>query len=409
MAPYYGDIKGNTANPSQFFISRRSQLYSFDVFSESSNNYAILIFGPSGTGKSFLIQTMAANYMAEDAVTVITEVGHSYENSTRLLKGRYVDLNDHDNDISFNPFLNLSNNEISSEELINCTNIFQFMVSPKEPLSEDKIGYLSSAIRKVADDYGNEGTVEKLMSILKSDGHGGLADRLYNYSLKGMYGSLCDSGKKSFSLDNNLTAIALPPVEKIGETLLTFEYMVIFSKITSIVYSKKYYDKRKFITYDEYHNVKDNPYLSPMISKQFRQYRRYFASVVIGTQSIEDVYCNEYSKVLADSASYQIIFQQNSASIDRLRSEHKLDLCNDAIEKLFRSIGGQKGFYSEFIVITPNGSTLLRHIGSPFEKVLFGSEASEVMRIDELEKSGLSLADAVSKLVEEEKMKRMKL
>jgi type IV secretory pathway VirB4 component len=221
-----------------------------------------------------------------------------------------------------------------------------------------------------------------------------------------MYGSLCDSRKKSFSLDNNLTAIALPPVEKIGETLLTFEYMVIFSKITSIVYSKKYYNKRKFITYDEYHNVKDNPYLSPMISKQFRQYRRYFASVVIGTQSIEDVHCNEYSKVLADSASYQIVFQQNSASIDRLKNEHKLNLSNEAIEKLFRSIGGQKGAYSEFIVITPHGNTLLRHIGSPFEKVLFGSEANEVIKIEKLEKSGMALSEAVMKLVDEEKKRR---
>ncbi len=404
MAPYYGDLKGNTNKPSQFFISRRSQEYSFDVFSENSNDYAVIIFGPPGTGKSFLIQTMAASYLAEDAIAVITEVGHSYENSTRLLKGRYIDFNKN-NDISFNPFLNLESGIISNYELLNFTNLFQFMVSPKEQLGEDKIGYLSKAIRKVADDFGNKGNIEKVMSALRSEKHKDLADCLYNYSLKGMYGNLCDPGKKSFSLDNNLTSIALPPIEKIGETLLTFEYMAIFSKISSIVYSKNFYDRRKFITYDEYHNVNNNPFLSPMISKQFRQYRKCFASVVIGTQSLEDVHCNEYCKVLADSASYQIVFQQKSASIDRLKNEHKLNLGNEATEKLFRSIGGRKGAYSEFMLMTPNGNTLLRHIGSPFEKVLFGSEAKEILRIEELEKTGMTLADAVEKIVIEEKIK----
>lgn len=398
IAPYYGDIKGNTIKPSVFFMTRRSQLYSFDIFDENSNDYAMLIFGPPGTGKSFLIQTMAANYLAEDAIAVITEVGHSYENSTRLLGGRYVDFNDSGNDISFNPFLNLEDNSISKEELLNFTNIFQFMASPRKPMDEDKIGYLSTAVKAVAEKYGPDGTVELVMAELKGNGHNDLSDKLFNYSLEGIYGDLCGPSKKGLSLDADLTAIALPPVEKIGETLLTFEYMVIFSKISSIVYSKKFYKRKKFIAYDEYHNVKDNPYLSPMISKQFRQYRKCFASVVIGTQTLEDVHCNEYSKVLADSASYQVIFQQKPATIDRLKNEHKLNLTNDAIEKLFRSIGGVKGLYSEFMLMTPRGNTLLRHIATPFEKALFGSEAKEVMRIKDMENAGMSLAQAVEKI-----------
>ncbi len=406
IAPYYGDIKGNTYKPSLFFITRRSQLYLFDIFDEDSPDYAMLIFGPPGTGKSFLIQTIAANYLAEDAIIVITEVGHSYENSTKLLGGRYVDFNNKDNDISFNPFLNLEGKFISPEELLNFTNIFQFMASPKEKLGEDLIGYLSSSIRMVAEKYGSEGTVEKVMSELKKEKHPNLADRLFNYSMKGIYGALCNPSKKQFSLDNNLTAIALPPVKEIGETLLTFEYMVIFSKISSIVYSKKHYNRKKFIAYDEYHNVKDNPYLSPMISKDFRQYRKCYASIVIGTQSLEDVHCNEHSKVLADTASYQVVFQQKPASIDRLKNEHKLNLSNEATEKLFRSIGGVKGSYSEFMLMTPHGNTLLRHIASPFEKALFGSEAKEVMRVKELEKDGLSLSEAIEKIALEKEERR---
>ena len=129
VATPYGDPKGNTNKPSQLFISRRSQIYNFDIFTNKTDDYAVLIFGPPGSGKSFLIKSLVANKLAENGMALITTVGHDYKYFTKMFKGRYIDF-ENSQDISFNPFLNLNDFGISDYEL-SLIHIFKYVAAEK--------------------------------------------------------------------------------------------------------------------------------------------------------------------------------------------------------------------------------------------------------------------------------------
>lgn len=395
IAPAYGDIKGNSDIPAMFYISRRSQLYAFNPFSTGEDHYTSLFIGGPGSGKSFQIQCLSYNLLAMNAIVVIMEVGHSYEKSTKHIGGRYLDFGS-DEYPSMNPFLTLGSGEITPEEHMNLTTIFSFMISPRRVLDKRDEGYVSKAVKKVAMDLGVRGRVEDVQKALKEDSKE-LSDALWIYTADGANGKLFDGQRQGFIFDNQLTAISFQPVEKIGEDLLTLQYMVAIAKASGIVYAKENLHLPKMVCYDEFHNVNNNPYISPLIAKQARQYRKNKGSVIIGTQTLEDIYCNEYAKVLADTAAYQFVFKQKTATIERLKSENKLGLSNPGIDNLLKSVNSVKGKYSEFMLMTQNGNTVLRYIGSPMDKALFGSEADEMMKIRKYQESGMNLAEAIDK------------
>jgi hypothetical protein len=61
------------------------------------------VLGPSGSGKSFLMNTMLHQYLLTDTDVIMVDVGHSYKGICDYFKGRYITYAD-DKPISMNPF-----------------------------------------------------------------------------------------------------------------------------------------------------------------------------------------------------------------------------------------------------------------------------------------------------------------
>jgi hypothetical protein len=61
------------------------------------------VLGPSGTGKSFLMNTMLHQYLLTDTDVVLVDIGHSYLGLCNYFNGRYITYSE-ENPISMNPF-----------------------------------------------------------------------------------------------------------------------------------------------------------------------------------------------------------------------------------------------------------------------------------------------------------------
>jgi len=400
MAPVYGDYKG-TFNPSQFYISRRSQLVGMDYFSrDMGSNQVVIIIGQSGLGKSFLIQGIVANYLAEDAIACLIEVADesnsSYKNGTFQFGGEYIDLTNFK--YSLNPFAAIPDEGLSIEDWNILVMILSFMASPNEPINQVMEGFLDKAVKRVIEGSGNKGSIDEIYRVVREYSTE-LSDRLYNYTSGARFGALFDPLKPGITFGNNLTTIQIPPEEIIGKNALTLMYLTGLYRFSLIVYGKKFKGVKKLAVYDEAHNILYKQLIAEMLEKQSRQYRRCDGAVIIGTQNLEDIYLNANAKALVDNAAYQIIFRQPEATLERLQKENKL-IINNEIKKLFMSINNRRGM-SEFMLVTQSGQSILRHIGTPMDTVLFGSSSIEKSRIEEMVESGRDFRDSVNILAEE--------
>lgn len=399
-APIYGDYKGSLT-PSFINISRRSQLVGIDFFDRNlGSNQVILVFGQSGLGKSFLIQGITANYLAEDAMACIIEVADesnsSYKNSTLQFDGKYVDLTNYE--YTLNPFTYLPDEGLSLEDWNIMVMILSYIASPQEPISEEYANYLDWAVRKVVENSGRKGTLDEVYEVVKEKSTV-LADKLYGYTSQGRFGDLFDPRKPGIIFDTKLTTIQIPPAEIVGKNALTLMYLSAIYRYSLVVYGKKHKGIKKLAIYDEAHNVLHNPMIAEMLEKQSRQYRRCDGAVIIGSQNLEDVYLNPNAKALVDNAAYQFIFQQPAQTLARLKAENKL-IVNDEVEKLFASIQNRKGM-SEYMLLSQKGQSILRHIGNPMDRVLFGSSSQEKAKIENMMKNNMDLRAAVAALMEE--------
>ncbi|GAA4331770.1 hypothetical protein GCM10023149_37760 [Mucilaginibacter gynuensis] len=67
------------------------------------NNRNKFVLGPSGSGKSFFMNTLIEQYLQYDMDVVIIDVGHSYSGLSSFYNGKYITYTD-ENPITMNPF-----------------------------------------------------------------------------------------------------------------------------------------------------------------------------------------------------------------------------------------------------------------------------------------------------------------
>ena len=106
--PIQGEWKG-VPKSGALLLGRRGQLFNFNPFYRigGGGNYNICMMAPSGSGKSFFLQELVQSMIAQDVATYIIDIGGSYRNICKLLKGEMVRFNK-ENKISLNPFATLS-------------------------------------------------------------------------------------------------------------------------------------------------------------------------------------------------------------------------------------------------------------------------------------------------------------
>ncbi|NPV01918.1 MAG: TraC family protein [Brevinematales bacterium] len=404
-APVYGDWKGNTLNPVTFFVSRRGQLIGYDLFN-SPENYCAIVYGTSGSGKSYFIQNLLKEYFGIGTKEWTVEVGKdSYKKFAQSLKQNYFEIGSRGG-ASLNPFLSIPNNINSIEEIEpqlfrQISDLIKFMVSPKAFLPQNLSGIIERTIVDIIKncDNPNKISIDDIIQRLMDDGNKDLSDALYPYSSTGTNGYLFSNEREGLIFDKQLNSIELQSMEDVGEDLNTAIMLSVMAQISQYMYDKRNKEK-KLAVYDEFHNFIRNPYIAPNVEASVRQVRSHGGGVIIGTQSLTDIYLTKETAAIGDIASFQFIFRHDEKKLQSLK-EQKYLILNEYEEQIIKSLVKIDGKYSEVFMYSPNGGTPIRLISTPYDQILFSSNKNENTRVEAYMKSGMSQEEAIARVASE--------
>lgn len=400
-SPLLGEWKG-TKTPVMTLFGRRGQILGYDLFDNTGGNYNFAVAALSGSGKSVLVNEMTFRYRGTGAKVWIIDVGRSYRNLCELLDGEFIEFSDErENKICLNPFSMVNDINEDMEMLLP---LIAQMASPREPLTNYTYSALSGAIKRVWDQHGRGARITHVYELLTSgklDDHREhdsdltrLALALEPYTRKGIYASYFE-GDANIEFHKDLVVLELEEL-KSKKDLQAVVLQLMMYKITQEMYLDR--SRKKLCIIDEAWDLMGNSSSSGFIESGYRRARKYGGSFGTITQSVEDYYKNEATKAAINNADWLFLLRQKPESISRLGTEGKLHI-DEWMKRQLTSIRTEHHLYSEIFVNSPMGNGVGRLILDPFTMLLYSTQASDFEAIKTLTAQGLSIADAIRKIL----------
>ncbi len=121
------------------------------------NNRNKFVLGPSGSGKSFLMNNIIEQYLTYNYDVVIVDTGDSYSGTCKYKGGRYIQYTE-EKPITMNPFL-MDKKEFNIEKIEFLTNlIFLIWQGPDSSMSSAQKSILDNVLMSYYHGYFNSGT-----------------------------------------------------------------------------------------------------------------------------------------------------------------------------------------------------------------------------------------------------------
>jgi len=121
------------------------------------NNRNKFVLGPSGSGKSFLMNNIIEQYLTYNYDVVIVDTGDSYSGTCKYKGGRYIQYTE-EKPITMNPFL-MDQKEFNIEKIEFLTNlIFLIWQGPDSSMSSAQKSILDNVLMSYYHGYFNSGT-----------------------------------------------------------------------------------------------------------------------------------------------------------------------------------------------------------------------------------------------------------
>lgn len=401
LTPILGEWKG-TKTPVLLYVSRKGEILTLDLF-DSPGNYNAVVAAASGSGKSFFVNDIITNYLAEGGKAFVIDVGHSYRKLCELLGGEYVEFQE-DKNIVLNPFTEAraqgkdENGYIINDDDLNFITLLSAkMAKGQDKLYQDEIGALEDAIMEAFRRKAQDADFKLVAEILKEKGEERLYKRILPYSI-GRF-SKYFNGKANIRFKKNFVVLELEALRSKKDLQGVVLLLILFHINKDIEKGDR--SQRKLIVIDEAWDLLSDPFSAKFIENGYRVYRKYGAGAISITQSLRDLYQNEAGKAVADNADFYFLLRQKAESITELVESKKL-LLNEAYFKLLTSLKTIPGRYSEIFFYTPLGKGVGRFMPDPFTYWLFTTKPNERAEIRRRAKEkGISIIEAVRELSEE--------
>ena len=383
--PVYESYQGNDQKPVCLFRNRQKSLVKYDPFYSNLLNYNTLVTGSSGSGKSFLNNLILLQFMKENSMNFIIDIGGSYKKLCHKVGGQYVDItppqtskNSYTNTLSFNPFALQKREQYPSSGKIkfllalleNLLNDEEGEKLPKleKALLEEKIDKLYKAVKNPRlTDFCNllkESSEEILIRFSKM---------LYPWTGDRPYGRLLDT-KTSFDLESDFVVFDLKGLSSFPD-LQSAMILIITDFILGRIEAQdsETLSKKKRILMDECWEL-----LKGRSSSQFMEYcvrtlRKTGSGITFITQGIEEIANHEIgSAILSNTATKFILMQKGD--LKSIRDVLKL---NEKELSLVSSLQSKKKEFSEAFMVQGEERSVIRLYPSEKEYWVATSDAAD--------------------------------
>ncbi len=267
-----------------------------------TDNSNFFILGPSGSGKSFFTNSMVRQLWEQNTDVVLVDTGNSYEGLCDYVNGKYISYTE-EHPITMNPFA-IKREELNIEKIGFLKNLIMLIwkgtngriTKTEDHLIEDVITeYYDAHFRtgKVKDLSFNtfyEYSTMRIPQIVKENNLEGIDLATYNYLLKDFY----KGGNHELTLNENLDTALF------DETFIVFEIdsikddPLLFPLVTLIimdVFIQKMRIKknRKVLVIEEAWKAIASQMMAEYIKYLYKTARKFWASVGVVTQEIQDI------------------------------------------------------------------------------------------------------------------------
>ncbi|KKU95979.1 MAG: Type IV secretory pathway VirB4 component-like protein [Candidatus Gottesmanbacteria bacterium GW2011_GWA1_48_13] len=320
----------------------------FDRFSLENAN--MVVFGKSGSGKSYMVKLEVMRSLMFDTEVIIIDPENEYEALTHALGGEYIRFH-FGTTTKINPFdLALLHHREGEEEselnqkILSLHGFFRVVMgklTPTEDALLDRALILTYKQKGITPDPATQNKEPPLMEDLYKALIGmeeplakGLADRIEKF-VKGSLVGIFDA-HTNVEIRNPLTVFSIRDLE--DELRPIAMYLIL-----DFIWTKIRRDtRRRMLVVDEAWYMMKYPDSGAFLNSIAKRARKYYLGVTTITQDVEDFLSVDLGKAIIQNSSLQILLKQSSAAIDKVaeifylsEGEKHLLLAADIGEGLF--------------------------------------------------------------------------
>lgn len=377
--PVFGNWKGH-ALPRVLLRSGDGGLLPIDPF--SGDNANMIVSGGSGAGKSYFANSLISQMLKESPKIFILDVGASYRRVCENLNGQYIELGIK-SDIAINPFaldgISLKDSEGMDRKIKFLVGLVELMTkeSGKPGLGKLEKAEIEKAIKLVL-----ETEPQATLSHLK--------DRLNQHAdpeikrLGRILGLWCgDSpfGKfvdrpTSVSLQKDVVCFDLKGLDSHPELQAVCLFIM-----TDLIWRQIQQDRTqmKFTIFDECWRLLQDEAASLLIGDVFRTFRKYRASAIAISQTMDDFSKSQIAGAVMPNSSTKWILKQKGANQESLKTALQL---NEREMGLISTLSSEKGKYSEAFLMADDKRQVVRIESTPLEYWLFTTDPADIGLIE---------------------------
>ncbi|GAA4277191.1 TraG family conjugative transposon ATPase [Aquimarina mytili] len=303
-----------------------------------------LIFGPSGTGKSFLINHIASQYYEQGHHIVMIDIGNSYKKLCQLVKGQYFAY-DPDMPLQFNPFYFSEIAEVNNDKKVFLTSLILFLWKGDDPCMREEKQIVGLYLDAYYDHLSSDSSLFPCMSSFYEfvDKNTVLEDEeryfdkiSFQLSIRdfhdGKYGQILNSRKQInlvqerfivFEMDNIKDHPVLFPLV----TMLCID--VVMGKIRKIP------EVKKSIFIDECWKPISKGEMAQFIKYLYKTVRKFYGEVAIATQDVEDILDTPAGPAMINNTDTMILLSHKKKMAAKDKFAQFLSFSESDLEKLF--------------------------------------------------------------------------
>lgn len=413
--PLHAEWQGNPVS-GVLLQAPQGQLFNWNPFYKiAGGNYNVQIYGPSGVGKSVLIQEMATTMLSHNVRMFILDIGKSYENICKLLGGEFIRFGS-GSGISLNPLSGLVDESgklkeailedgssvpiktirsgekeyyVSLDGVMYAKNIITSMCGAgnnphKEALIED-------AIYRAIEQCGSDLTISKIAEVLKN-GNGierELGETLLPFTDRGMHGKYFENAA-NITFKERITVFELEEVAK-DETLLSVLMQVVAIQIFMQVLCGDRSQKFMLVV-DEAWRALDHS--EKFLAEMSRTIRKYGGSLVTCVQNVSDLSTSDHRRTIAQNSEWTVMLEQNSKGLKALEGS-----AYESLIPLIETIQFVKGSHSEMMLYSSRVLVIGKLLLDPYAQALYSTDDNDFRYLRELESRGIGFDQALEELV----------
>ena len=292
-----------------------------------------IVIGPTGSGKSVLLNMMALQFRRYvNAQVFIFDKGGSFLASTYATSGGYYEVGNRERGLVFQPLAHIDqqNEQIwAAEWLLSLLMNENVPITPK--VKQDVWDGLS-ALKKVPE---QQRTLSGLSAFLQNNT---LRQALGNYTINGPFGHLLDADSE-VACDENWQCYELE--ELMGmPTIVAPILEYLFHRL-----EKDFTGNPTLLILDEAWLFLDNPVFASKIRDWLKTLRKQNVSVIFATQSVEDALATNIAPVLLESTPSRILLPNDRALEESIRKSYEKLGLNDRQLQILVSMQPKREYY----------------------------------------------------------------